>query len=489
MMFMNPSTSTNRATIARGLHRCFVCGLAVVIAAYIVFMSLRAWIEQDELEAIHAAWKILHGELIYVDFFEHHHPLLYAYLAPVIALCGERAATVLACRIAVLPFFFGTVAATWLLAGRLFDKRTAQIAAACLLLSWPFLFFGTEVRPDVPQVFFGMLGLVLLYPRPTDETSGPPGERQAGDLPQVGLRRFLLSGVCLGVSFLFLQKAVFYVVAAALIVLVRIARRETGWGSIFALWGGIAIALLPFGMWLLAKGMVREYFFLNWTLNACCTDRFSPWPNAFSFVETQPAVCAFALFAFVALLRDRRHIELALATCVLACLPLLAPAPYIYYWLCVVPPLSIYAAHGLVRVLGRRPVVLAAILAGSAVAPLIVNIVVGEQTNVEQLARFSYVLEVAGPSDFVYDGDIWFNVFRKDLDYFWFSLGKNAHMLETYRSLRPYHLDLYDRIDKLKPKVISTFMIDNLNDPRIREHYAPADRCDCLYIHLYERTR
>ena len=55
-------------------------------------------------------------------------------------LCGERAATAVACRIAMLPFFAGIVAATWPLARRLFDKRTALVAAACLLVSWPFLY-------------------------------------------------------------------------------------------------------------------------------------------------------------------------------------------------------------------------------------------------------------------------------------------------------------------------------------------------------------
>ena len=158
----------------RGFNRWLVRGLGCVFGVYVGFMSLAALFEQDESEAIHSAWKILHGELIYIDFFQHHHPLLYVYLAPIIVLCGEHAATAVVCRIAMLPFFLGILAATWQLALRLFDKRTALVAAGCLLLSWTFLFFGTQIRPDVPEVLFGMLALVLLYPRTRGQAAKRP---------------------------------------------------------------------------------------------------------------------------------------------------------------------------------------------------------------------------------------------------------------------------------------------------------------------------
>ncbi len=124
--------------------------MAGVLGLYVLYMSALASLNHDELEAVHTAWKTVQGEVIYADFFQHHHPLFYAWLAPVIMLSGERAATVVACRIATLPFFAGIIAAAWMLARRLFDKRTALVAAACLLLSWPFLYEATEIRPERP---------------------------------------------------------------------------------------------------------------------------------------------------------------------------------------------------------------------------------------------------------------------------------------------------------------------------------------------------
>ena len=55
-----------------------VCGLAGVLGLYVLYMSLLGSLNHDELEAVHTAWKIVQGEVIYADFFQHHHPLFYA---------------------------------------------------------------------------------------------------------------------------------------------------------------------------------------------------------------------------------------------------------------------------------------------------------------------------------------------------------------------------------------------------------------------------
>ena len=93
-------------------------------------------------------------------------------------------------------------------------------------------------------------------------------------------------------------------------------------------------------------------------------------------------------------------------------------------------------------------------------------------------------MDNSGPNDLVYDGDARFNVFRKDIDYFWYNVGEN-HFLATYQTLRKYHYDVYELIDRKKPKVISSFAIANLDDPRIRDHYSKSDRYDDLFL----RTR
>ena len=50
--------------------------LAAVFAALTLALSIVRFFDGDELEHVHSAWHVLNGALPYVDFFEHHHPLL-----------------------------------------------------------------------------------------------------------------------------------------------------------------------------------------------------------------------------------------------------------------------------------------------------------------------------------------------------------------------------------------------------------------------------
>ncbi|MBO5441292.1 MAG: hypothetical protein J6A09_01845, partial [Alphaproteobacteria bacterium] len=40
----------------------------------------------DEFEHLHAAWLVSTGKVPYLDFFEHHHPLLWYLSAPIVRL-------------------------------------------------------------------------------------------------------------------------------------------------------------------------------------------------------------------------------------------------------------------------------------------------------------------------------------------------------------------------------------------------------------------
>ena len=79
-----------------------------------------------------------------------------------------------------------------------------------------------------------------------------------------------------------------------------------------------------------------------------------------------------------------------------------------------------------------------------------------EQAN--QLEKISYVLENTKPADYVYDGDIQFNLYRKDLHYFWFGLHKNKEFA-TYNKITGKEkygdYDIYSLIFEKKPKFIS----------------------------------
>jgi hypothetical protein len=99
-----------------------------------------------------------------------------------------------------------------------------------------------------------------------------------------------------------------------------------------------------------------------------------------------------------------------------------------------------------------------------------------------QLGKIQYVLSNTSEDDRVYDGDIKFNVFRKDVDYFWFSVRPKTGALATYQSLNPYEYNIYELIAKFEPKIISKRYIDNVANEIIANHYYRSDIYDDILI-------
>jgi hypothetical protein len=99
----------------------------------------------------------------------------------------------------------------------------------------------------------------------------------------------------------------------------------------------------------------------------------------------------------------------------------------------------------------------------------------------EQLDKIEYVLSMTDKDDKVYDGNVIFNVFRDDIDFFWFCL-ENPSCLAAYRKVEPYQYSVYDTVAARNPKVISDFGIYSFNDIRIRNKYKKSDRYPDLYI-------
>lgn len=107
-------------------------------------------------------------------------------------------------------------------------------------------------------------------------------------------------------------------------------------------------------------------------------------------------------------------------------------------------------------------------------------------TNAEQLKKIEYVLSITRGNDYAYDGNILFNIFRKDADFYWYSTDPDPRMgtLETFQIMTGYHYDIYERIDRVKPKVISNYYIGNMEDHRIKNHYERSKQYADLFIRI-----
>jgi hypothetical protein len=130
-----------------------VSALIWVFAALACALAVFRVFDPGEIEHMHATWHGLAGRLPFVDFFEHHHPLLWYTLAPILAAVGESARTLIVFRLIFLGLTFAIARVTYLLALEIGESRqTARLAVLLLLSTTTFVSVAIEIRPDVPLI-------------------------------------------------------------------------------------------------------------------------------------------------------------------------------------------------------------------------------------------------------------------------------------------------------------------------------------------------
>ncbi len=112
-------------------------------------LAARRYFDTDELEHLHAALLVAHGNVPFRDFFEHHGPAFWSLLAPAASAPSDPYAKALAGRAVVSVF--------WLLSLILVARPRKGASPfegplAAVLLAWFGVFAqkSLEIRPDVP---------------------------------------------------------------------------------------------------------------------------------------------------------------------------------------------------------------------------------------------------------------------------------------------------------------------------------------------------
>lgn len=464
--------------------------LAVLILL-IFFTACRRFFDEDELEAVHTTWKMNQGEEIYVDFFQHHNPLLYYILQPVVRSVSQNANGLITLRKIHSLVPIGIIILTYYLGALVFDKKVGLISAIILASSQTFINDAIEIRPDVSQTLFGILATLFLFiyfKKITQRRSFKP-------------RIFLvLSAVSLGISFLFLQKAILIIFLIGLVFLERLVRKKIPWYDLFIFGGSFLLSLAPYFLYLAIKNQLNLYITLNWTLNSNFINSFPPWDTLRNVVQHDALLLVFyglTFLIFVFAKKSTLPLETAFLSLGLFAYIFITPVPYPQYLLMAIPFMATIAAYGFVFLLtpSARNRSRSMLSKGWGLPILILLLAIFSSTSAyhviwdkelkqsKQTDRIDFVLSATDPEDYVLDGDIYFNVFRRDIDYFWFSI-KPYHSLDTYRQyIAPYNYDVYALIEEYKPMIISHTTVPNIKDEKITNNYSPTSYADLWIRH------
>lgn len=449
----------------------------LLFSCIILLISLYHPYDHDEFEHIHSAWYVKNGFQPYTDFFEHHHSLFWYCLVPFLAISGETVTALFVIRGLMFILTLGMGWIIYMVTTELTkSKREGWLSVLFLFTMVLFVQKSIEVRPDVPQVFFSLLSLWKFI-------RFMKSQRKAD---------FYLSAFFASISFVFLQKAIFYLVALALFLLWMLARKKISIRQIIVF---CFVALIPLGcylMFLYSQGALGDYFVTNWTFNLNRGVRMVPTGILLISLLENTLFWMASLLALFTVLRKKLNARFHFILWIIAVYTIFVffvIRPWAQYLLLPIALLSVLCASVMMNyfeIMKSKKIFFALLLILFFISPAISYIVRIGIGNRNQREVIQYVLEQTEKEDRVFDGDSHFNLFRHDLHYFWFDCGfynKNwQHPKEIEERLSNF--DIPQLIQDFQPEIISDYKLNVSSNPVFQSYRKTGHR---LFIKMNYR--
>lgn len=441
------------------------------ILVSVFFYSYNRDYDPDEIEHLHTGWKLVQGQKIYVDFFQHHHPFFDYIIAGVVRTYGDTVESIFASRYVMLLLTAGILAATYLLSVRVF--KNAEIGVLSMILTSTVVTFymkSIEIRPDVPQTLAGLLSIYFLFSYYDNRS----------------LKSLIASSVFLAVSYLFLQKSVVLIIAIGALLLFDLYKKRVGYKHIVIYAAVFLSSVAPYYIYLLLSGTFEQYFVMNWLVNYHIAQIMGKSHSLIALSRENTITCIFYLIGLITIYRSGKYGRFAAISVLLLFMTvILFDNLWRQYFMLTIPLIAIIASYALYSSFNSR-LIRFVVLIGAIYFPMsymhnYAPFNMNNRDQLEQLAKIEYVLSITDEDDRVYDGNVTFNVFRDDINYFWFCL---PLCLDAYKKVAAYQYNIYESVAVENPKVISSFRIHSFDDIRIKYKYGVSD----MYPDLYIRT-
>ena len=395
----------------------------------------------DEFEHLHASWLVSIGKIPYVDFFEHHHPLLWYLSAPIVKLFYNNAIIFYVMRgicftasllcvwfIYKIALFFG-------------DKIVAWCAVAIYLGNLVTFYNFYQFRPDTFMNLCFICGLFFLFKH----------------IQEKKISYLCISFFSFLLSFLFLQKiGILLLMVSGIISWLLFAHvlkfRPTLIAAIFA-----SVFSFLYSLLLYKSSMLPEYIELNYNFNLAMISYFTRGDLWYSniFLTIYGLEFLAALFFF-----RKENLYFKIISILFICEFLMrgfyfAPHPNYYTLLSMLGGLTL--AVGIKRFMpshkfwGVIIFTLFFVNLGHIINKLINSIDKYNSYRHYQLADF--VHKNSEPNDLFMNGyDMNFNIYRADVSYYWFGLDMLLPIMKSEYNVNP--VDVNALVVKYQPKFV-----------------------------------
>lgn len=217
--------------------------LAAFCLGTIVVVGLARYPDWDETEHLHSTWLVAHGHMPYLDFWQHHSPLLWIVLSPLMRLLPPGAYILdLGRGLSLLLAAAAAGLVLWLSR----EVRGSRAALRWGIVLWLGALGPAELynlRPDLAANVCSLSALALLC-------------------PSVALWRVVGSGVLLGTAVAFTPKHLPMLLVLPVTLLLERTRPGRLAAHSLAHWLGVVLGVAPLALWLSANDLTHE--FIRW---------------------------------------------------------------------------------------------------------------------------------------------------------------------------------------------------------------------------------
>jgi len=460
------------------IHILFCAGLLY----WVVIMSGST--DGDTLEHVHSAWLVSHGKIPYVDFFQHHNPLLWYLGAPLVrfyeySLRAVDAVNILTSTITILTMYY----IYRMHKDFLTNKLGGLIAAGFLVLSHDSL-FGKDYKPDNFMAAALIIGIYYLLSYIKDKK----------------LYTLVLSFALFFAAFMFTQKAALILVSIGGIILYLLLKKQMKWTDCITAASLPILVYLTFLVFLWYKDSLGFYFKANFELNSRIPAVFDVrryiHPSAEMFIPILLSLYALAKCVYNGNIYVRIIAVIFIAEYIIR---IYYFTPFVYYFAFLHAIAAVLAGVAAVDMINKRKYIVWIFIAYFYALSVYYAKTYSHRITVGDSFKYGaagLILENTTPCDYVLNGyRIGYNLFNKDVDFVW-NLKGQIDVIAATIGLRPLS-DLESLVRKYRPKIIfggnyydtyreyrgdiGKYPIHWISKHLLEEMYTPLNR-DNLYI-------
>ncbi len=368
----------------------------------------------DEMEHMQSAWMISQGMIPFRDFFQHHHPLLWYITAPFLSADSNVSAFLWARFLCLLTF---VVNCCWVYhSSRQLDMRksislwSVFFYVTCSFSITQFAYF----RPDhfMLCMMLGGTYFLLRYLK----------EQQRRDI--------CLSFLFFFISLAFLQKVVLFFIPLSLLMLLLLWDKKIKIKDCFIASIVPCILALLYVIYLWHTDSLKDYFELNWLLNKAW---FRDYDETHTGLLWKIYFWGGLIGALILTLKKESWINKFFLTLSILYIAgwYACPKPYPYYYMIIVPFLSIvWALLTDKYILGKKTVGAFGILIVGYIFLEGIFYFPKQESHISEMykSELNYILSHSQQDEKIVNfAPHMLLPFRKPVSYYWFALARGAY--------------------------------------------------------------